>query len=218
MAKIFEFSGGSYIDKVSGAVGVNTNGEFARTEKGLMWRGNGTTTSVVYPAGKSPELGTGDFSIELYFKAKSKTSNQYWLFKSSVGTGIGYSVMLHPGNVALMLNMQDAGGSSGYGLIPLGNIETGQIYHIIMTADRDGLAIGYLNGVNITTTGGRDISARNGSLTNVSSPLYFGSTSFGRINGDLGTTRIYDHILTEKQRSKLYNEFLNSHPVTRTIR
>jgi len=77
MAKIFEFSGGSYIDKVSGAVGVNTNGEFARTEKGLMWRGNGTTTSVVYPAGKSPELGTGDFSIELYFKAKSKTSNQY---------------------------------------------------------------------------------------------------------------------------------------------
>ena len=48
MSKIFEFRPGSYIDLVSGAVGVNTNGEWARTEKGLAWRGNGVDAKVEF--------------------------------------------------------------------------------------------------------------------------------------------------------------------------
>jgi hypothetical protein len=49
MSKIFEFNGsrnGSYIDPISGVVGVNTNGEWAQTEKGLAWRGNGDDTYI----------------------------------------------------------------------------------------------------------------------------------------------------------------------------
>ena len=46
MAKVFQFTPGSYIDPISGAVGQNNNGSFQRTEKGLAWRGNGSSSWV----------------------------------------------------------------------------------------------------------------------------------------------------------------------------
>ena len=87
--KIFEFNGkrnGSYIDSVSGAVGVNTNGEWAKTEKGTAWRGNGSDSSI--DTGINPNIST-EFSFVCWANSKvmGVSDLHAWDFRDSSGDG-----------------------------------------------------------------------------------------------------------------------------------
>ena len=69
MGKIFEadFRTGSYIDKVSGVVGVNTTGVLVRSEKGIAWESI-ITSNINYGNVDGKNLGTSDFLIlQFYF-------------------------------------------------------------------------------------------------------------------------------------------------------
>ena len=78
-----------------------------------------------------------------------------------------------------------------------------------MVAD-SGIINSYLNGVLIDTTTPTDDIIFS----------YIGNYSGldrGR-NGDIGRIVIYDNPITEKERAKLYSEFLHTSPITKTIR
>ena len=75
MSKIFSFNdkrNGSYIDSVSGVVGVNTNGAWAKTEKGLAWRGNGGTGKIDITE-STYNVHTGTYSFEFWARRKDST-------------------------------------------------------------------------------------------------------------------------------------------------
>lgn len=75
-----QFNKGSYIDRVSKTAGTNTNGVFKRTEKGLAWEGNGSSSGITL---SSPiTVSRNATTIEIWFKGWDVTID-----RCLVGTG-----------------------------------------------------------------------------------------------------------------------------------
>ena len=202
MSKIFEFRPGSYIDLVSGAVGVNTNGEWARTEKGLAWRGNGSEYVTYDHLTTLPE----DFSIVCWFK-RSETSTDDKSPFGSLGTNLqafrirdniwSYYIIDNNGNITTNT---------------LHDIDDTEWHCAILTFDYDGVTTGYLDGVQ-----GDEVNSNSDTYIDISEIRVGLSGVSDYFNGDVSYAAIYDHILTEKEISKLYGEFLRASPVTRVV-
>ena len=199
MAKIFEFSGGSYIDKVSGAVGVPSGGwSWARTEKGLAWRGNGVDSLITL--GATTVIGTV-FSFSCWVRLIDNSSS----FRVLAGyTNDSYPLILRA-DLGLMYTHDGISNVSDIRL----EITDGEWHHILVTRE-DTSVYFYVDGV---------IGAEKTLATNnaISIDRLFRRASAFNYKGNCANIQIYDHVLTSNERAKLLNEFNNSYPITRTI-
>ena len=102
MSKIFSFNdkrNGSYIDLITGDVGVNTGtSKFSRTEKGIAWDGNGGVGSKVTITSVAYAVHTGTYSFEFWVKRKDLTTKA--VLGSSV-TGGSRSITLSSTNLSI---------------------------------------------------------------------------------------------------------------------
>lgn len=217
MSKIFEFNGkrdGSYIDPISGAVGTNTNGEWVRTEKGLAWKGNGSNTYLEFALSLSISSGysleawaklSEDGSVDHIFSSDNQSaSERAWQLRFDA-TGEIRFISFDPSNAVI------------------GNFTTteqyndGDWHHIITTYDTSAGSKIYVDGVLAAT------DTNNGTSNDVDSFVgvgytYSAAVKQDSIDGYVANASVFDHVLTESERAKLYSEFLNAHPITKTIR
>lgn len=174
MPKIFEFNDkrdGSYIDPISGNAATNTNGEWARTEKGLSWRGNGSNAKVEF--GDMGNVKVVVFWVDL------KTDTEA-IFEGDPNTHL----------------ISVSAGTLSY-------------------PDFDNA---YVDGVdtNTITTGWHFLIVTSSTDVECSDAvLALNNATYGKI--DCGRVEMYDAELTEKERAKLYQEFLRAAPITKTI-
>lgn len=84
MSKVFEFSGGSYIDKVSGVVGVHVNSNFHRTEKGIAWQGGVANSFVDFYR----PLVSASYSIVAWVNKKTNSTQYLADFRIAAGAGV----------------------------------------------------------------------------------------------------------------------------------
>ncbi len=196
--KVFEFNPGrrgSYIDPISGAVGVNTNGVWAKTEKGLAWRGDGSG----YVDYTSINFGTV-FSIVIWFKQKDFRT----LFVSDQGAA---NYLYTPANNELRFRVNSVNSSGlDFSGAPFSDNQWHQLILIRDGGDLTAYMDGVLEDTTTTSETATDFVVRY--ISNTPSLIY---------KGDLGKVIGYNHILTPKERAKLYSEFLHAGPVSRKV-
>ena len=194
---------GSYIDPISGTAGTNTNGVWKRTEKGLAWEGDGSSSEV--DCGNESVVNiTGNLSISCWVKFDST---------------IGWRSIVSKGLWNTAYGLLNVNGIISFNLEGITNVQSASIlseytwYHIVATYNTGSGSEIYLNGVSVKT------SATTGSISTSAANLIVGSTSNGSypFDGVIGNVRIYNHTLTTREVSKLYNEFLHAHPKGESI-
>ncbi len=147
---------------------------------------------IVVPDSDQFSTGTEDFSVEAWIYRNADgveeviIDNRDSAFK---GWMLGVST-----DDKLELAMEDANGDTS-NVFSTSVIPTGQWVHVAVTADRDGDATFYVNGVE---GGAASIEATPGSLTSVSN-LLIGDTdtsgsTYGGWNGMISDVRIWDHV------------------------
>jgi len=219
--KIFEFKPGSYIDPVSGGVSIPANGvtvpssnTFARTDKGLAWRNE--SLRWVNLAKSVAEIGL-----------TNKVVVEVWMYPTRYGINSNECKILSANSTTLEIGLEN-GTEIEIKVNDTRYVSTGadiqlrRWYHCIFVYDgSDGLAEIYLDGVRLyqntsavveTLDAGVDVIIGNRVTSSGVSDLsdfYF--------RGDIGRIQIYDHILTPKERAKLYKEFLDASPTTRAV-
>jgi len=210
MGKIIDidFRTGSLANRVAGSIPTAVSPQFNRTDKGLSLFFNGSNTSLTYPENLGNLIGTSDFSIEVVFKTNKFSGNQYIMYCGSVGTGVGITFVLSKPNGYLQLYITDtSNGNSVSNLILMSEFQRNTWYHVIFTADRNGIATGFLNSVQKLQS---SIASSAGSLSPSNSITL--SSSYGYLDGSISLFRIYDYVLSEKERILSYRDFLNSYP------
>jgi hypothetical protein len=202
--KIFEFRPGSYIDPVSGAVGVNTNGEFVRSEKGIAWRGTGSVGDIISYTNTHDDIikTSGIFSGCAWVKFNDVVSLQ-GVFSVTNDAGDRFLLGMENGEI----RWSELGGEEVSG----GSIKPNEWYCIVFSCNNPTHTL-YVN--NVSQSGNTANSAH---YAGIAFRLGCGTSSGANLNGQLGVVIIYDHILTEKERAKLYREFLQASPTSKII-
>lgn len=211
MGKIFEFRPGSYIEKISGTVGVDANTEFHITEKGIALKGNDSSSKVDY--GALFEL-TDNFSVVGWYRSNYKGANDNQLIGSN-------STHFQPFRV----RPSDNGSWESYfkddnDIVTSLSVETGLNdglwHHMMITVDWDGDVLFYLDGEQ---TGSIAWNSSDGITSTSMTNIYI---AHGAVNdyldGYCGYVAVFDHILTEQERAKHYKEFLQAAPTSKIIR
>lgn len=214
--KIFEFNGkrnGSYICPITNSVGINTNGSWQNSEKGLAWRGKNLTTGIDFGQ-NVPNQPTDEVSVEAWINPSLLESHDFIASStSSSGAADGYMLFCYAGEIHFSINSW--AGNRARAVLT----DTNRWYHVVGTFKRStsdpNIKI-YLDGVegyendyldaDITYPVGWNLII--GTLDTPASHAF---------TGDICRVQIYNHILTEKERAKLYSQFLNSHPIERSI-
>lgn len=215
MAKIFEvdFRSGSLVNKTTGTTPINAiSPVFNRTEKGLSLLCDGTSTVLRYPEYLAALIGTSDFSLETVVNFSKLTGDQYIMFCGSAGTGSGIYLVLSAFNYFAQIGITNTlSATSVINIFPIDDIEKNTWYHIIVTADRNGSLSAYLNSVLKSSN---SIANSDGSL--IGYPTSIGS-AYGYTNpyvgGNILLFRAYNHLFTETERNRSYDEFLHSYPM-----
>jgi hypothetical protein len=207
--KIFEFRPGSYIDPVSGAVGVNINGEFVRGDKGTVWKTTGVVgTKVLYD--KSITF-SGDFSAEAWYKTGDKTGDDLQIIG---GPSTAFQITRIRNNIFAPYITDRLGNvQSTSSALPGGGEVTDSNWHHYVYVYKRGIGINiYIDG-ELVQTDDDDLVA-DVLLSSINIGFSAASDYFV---GHIGRTQIYDHALTEKERAKLYKEFLRAAPTSKII-
>jgi len=201
--KIFEtqFHKGSFIDQVSKIAVTPTDVEFKRTEKGTAASFNGTTSYIDTGLTTAQAPLTGDVTAVVWLTANLKNTTQrilsnhstaargYQLIFSSLGNK--FSLYRRPGTSAVSNN----------------NVyEIGKPFCLIVTSSSTGVTNFYVNGVNQTavTAAGTPIAGNQN--------LLIGSLqgSSNMMGGLIHKVSISDHLFTNDEIQKEYQEFLQS--------
>jgi hypothetical protein len=211
MGKIFDmdFRTGSLIDLVGGKVGTPINLSFQRTEKGLALTDTLNLATADLTLDSSIVL-TNSMSIEFWVKINKK-SFQGILGLSTAG---GASYLRFGQSVGLETFAIYGETDTNADAIDLDfntPIKYGQYYHYIITINSSKQYNLYIDGVLQT-----NIAAPTDDLT--FDQLMNSRDDDDNMYGSMARFRVYDHILTSEERAKLYSEFLNASPITRTIR
>jgi len=193
MAKIFEtsFETGSYRNKADNTFGVNTNGVFRKTEKGLAWVGNGSNTIV--------DIGTKTISkesstVEIWFKIKDNSINNFLIGKSDINTHQSVSV-----RATTRIRVESVLGDfwCDYFYTVPENI----YFHFMMVAD-GGTVLSYLNNVLISTKTPTDDLVVD----------CIGRDLNDSMNGYIPKVIFDDEPYTAQQRANAYERFLKASP------
>jgi len=208
MAKIFEFSGGSYIDKVYGSVGVPSGGgSFERTEKGLAWRGNGSDSKIAITE-TTYDVDGSTYSFEFWAKFNPSTLNSRVILGHDSTSYYKYIIFVYDAILGWRLIIEtDTNNDVDAGRL---HKEDNEYHHYIISINNS-VATFYQDGISL-------ISGETALSNNITFNLIGNTNSLYTNDGDIGRIQIYDHVLTEKERAKLLNEFNNAHPITKTIR
>lgn len=207
--KIFEFNPQKgYIDQVSGAVGVNTDGEIVRSEKGLAWRGN-RSTKITFPYSFS---GT-KLAYEVWFTPKKSPldSLSHLICGNSYTNRLGYSTS------SGKLTFYPTSGGATY-VVGTGIVKWNEPNYVFVFIENSGA--GYSCTITLNDIPKETLTNANVNIQTVSTSYIIGGwdvANYGII-GDIHKLAIYDDTLSSKEIAKEYAEFLNSHPIERTIR
>jgi hypothetical protein len=196
--KIFHFSGSQIIDQVTGSALTNSGVEIKRTEKGLAGECPGYLTSA-----STLNLGVSNFSVGLSFKPKDLASTDI-PFDFSGSDGL--RVSLQTSQVRYYFDLDKGFGST--------ILEDGKWYHLIMTVDRSGNLVAYVNNSPDKTTSISTSPVSVNSVVNIGAKIG-GSSSF---TGNIKKVSIYEGLLDSQERSKLYEDFLHTFPLAETKR
>lgn len=209
MGKIFEFNPvKGYIDQVSGAVGVNTNGEIVRSEKGLAWRnapGGYIDTGVV--------VSEQVFSAVVNFRSypESFAGSYSCLISSLDANDDGWQVHVDNTSGRLYFTVNDVDCDP----VGIGTIDPGDsLWHQAIASWNGSTAYLYLDG-------GLQRSKDGTTTVDVVSSMYLGRNRYAdtqNIDGDISLVQVYDHVLTSEERALLYRDFLRASPISKTIR
>ncbi len=196
--KIFEFSGGSFLDKVSGALSINGGGEFQKTEKGLAWKGVSGITLA------SPiTLDRNSATLEVWFKGWSIGADA-----TIVGTSNTQSYLGAQASGSLLRLESDT--NTVYWLDALSASFLNDLKynwnHLVIIAT-SGQIKSYLNGILIDDN----------AVTDDFTITYIGRGASDFWSDYIGRVQIYDHPLIAKERANLYADFLRAGPVTRKV-
>lgn len=201
--KIFDFNGkrnGSFISAIDGSVGVPSGGySWERTEKGLAWRGNGVDSLIAITTA-SYAIHTGAYSFEFCIKDIDKTGTRVILGTNAVS---GFNFIRFSESV-LQIESSVNGDSAQATITTNDN----KWHHYIILCNA-GIVSMYQDGVSLTMS--------NSDILNSITLNRIGATSSGFFNGDIGKIRIYNRILTEKERANLFSSFLNASPIVQSI-
>ncbi len=150
------------------------------------------TDRIEVPDNDQLSTGTDDFSIEAWvYRTASGTENVIIDNRDSAFKGWMFGVN---DDNTLELAMEDANGNTS-NVFSQATVPSGQWVHVAVTADRDGVATFYVNGV---AGGTASIDSTPGSLTAVSN-LLIGDTdtsgsTYNGWDGMLSDVRIWDHV------------------------
>jgi len=216
MANIFEFDArkGSLINPISGEVGVATDYNFVRREKGIALGdvGQSDRAYVLYSDIPTLTIGSGK-SIELWVKILALGdaafccigNDTYVNYEDNIGIRCNNSprvfMVFYNGTVKSVANP---------------NYELMEWNHVVAIYDEaNSMMHIYINGVEVHSE----------AITAISDFSEYDEISVGSyLNGaylegnkEIGRVQIYDKALSAKERAKLYNEFLIASPTTRIV-
>jgi hypothetical protein len=214
MTKIFEFNGnrqGTFIDSVSKTAMTPTNVTFKRTEKGQssFFSKKNATEQINTNRTLIPE--TGDFSIEAYINLPNviNTGNQNFdscpIISQNENSFTFYAATWYGsanGNLRLALGSE----------VLVGTDVRGKGWkHIILTR----------NGNNWDLFVDNELNASNifsASIPSANTRIGFSPYGSRKFKGFINKVAIYNHSLSEQERNKLYQEFLQSQPIEKPVR
>lgn len=201
MGKIFHLNSrkGSFIDQISEeAAVVNAATTFSRTDKGLCI--NKDTDNTSFPV---EYTGLDDWSgKELSFVFAYNIRKEDGAFVNCMFQRADFYCFLQSSRT----NMNISAVTFTVSTVPLNEWQ-----FCIITLNSSNLATLYMNG--------EYIDANTISVSDVSGDFNIMDRNLGGRdwNGNMWDFIVYDHVLTEKERAKLYQEFLRSTPITRQI-
>ena len=207
MSKIFsaDFRSGTFIDSVTKTVMTPTAVTLNKTDKGFAALFNGSTS--VLNSNVSGIIGTGDRTIEIWFRTKSTGVNSTALITD------GQFLVRGSSTNNLLISNNASTGVIDYILTVANSYKLNTWHHLIINRASDGTITPYIDLVNV-------YDYLLGDQTPVAGTnLIFGILQNNRKhNGDIALVRVYDTLLTEQERNRLYQEFLQSQPTEKPIR
>ena len=224
---IFEFDmddadGTTVTDRVNGLV-LTEAGDPAFQEtpaiaglgNGLTFDGTGDQLNYAFTsatvAAPYPLVETGDFSVEVVFKATNTTTDtaDTVVCCRDGAAGVGWA-MHFDSNEYLDFVIEDA--TAEVTCTGATDAATDSIVHAIASMDRDGNGNIYINGAVDDTT---DISGSSGTLLNPSADTLFAiggdaaSTANSNLYGSVYFVRVYNYALSAAEALENYNVMMN---------
>jgi len=223
---IFEFDmddadGTTLKDRVNGLVLTEAGNPTYRSSAatsglghGVVFDGTGDehvgTFANAAAAAPYPLVETGDFSVECVFNASNANTgaNDTLVCCRDGAAGIGWS-MLFDANQYVDFHVDD---TTEAALTGATDAATDSIVHALVSLDRDGNGVIYINGVVDDTT---DISGSPGTLLNVSADTSMvigcdaASTATSNLYGTVYFVRVYNFALTAAQALENYRIIMN---------
>lgn len=158
---------------------------------------DGVNDYVTVPDDANLDVGTSDFSIEIFIYFNKIVDSQVirkW------DTATGFLLQLIASGSILYPRLQASGGSL-IDLITNPIVLTANTWnHIVMTFDRDGNYVGYLNGIVKTTI---SIATFSADMSSASDLLLNGTVA--PFSGVLPLFRLYNRVLTATEIAAIYN-------------
>jgi len=198
----WNFRKGTILEQTGSGGSEVFNGNPYFNNEGLCF--NGDDSGDYIDSGATLDYDTNDFSVSCLVKI-----NQFSDFdtivdnRDSAGTNVGVEVRAQVTATKTIELFIDWGAVNS--TVELGALDEGTWYHCVFTVDRSGNAIGYLNGVKITTT---DISAQVAvDITNADNVLLGGGATQS-VDGGISEIISWDIVLSEAQVAQLYTEAL----------
>jgi hypothetical protein len=206
---IASYSGtGTTVNNVSGAAPNGTMSNITFTDPYFTY--NGTNSQIAIADSAALEPGSGDWTMEAWFRVAAFGSSQVVLGKFDNGGGaddVSYSIRMNTtGSLFAQL-----GSGSGSGATLFVNSTTYQtvvdtwyqVMYVFTNVATNSLET-YINGVSIGS-----VSHSLASILNSTNPLYLGSYNGGEFpqnfNGSIGITRLYNTVLTAGQVLQNFN-------------
>ena len=150
------------------------------------------------------DFGTSNFSMGTWVKLASGTNASVTIMANiSTGTSTGIGIELSSSNLArAKLNVN----STSLTAASSTNIADGQWHHVLVTVNRTGNMIFYVDGVSAATT---DISASSAFSVNTTNDFFLGSRASGSapnsINGQMDDAAIWNRVLTPTEVTNVFN-------------
>lgn len=191
MSKLFEFRAGSYKDPITGFVSTNTDGVIEHTAKGLAWGGNGSSSWI---SAINTLTGIQSVSISFYSKKTIVASSAAQMLFNTDTSANGF--WLATG--AAVLHCNTAGGAIRSNLTVL---HPG--WHHFVVIINGALSKIYFDGYDATGTIYTTPVATD--FTNLD--LGRRSNSTAHLDGKIKNLQLFDHLLSQREIAKLYEEF-----------
>lgn len=188
--------GAGAADHVGGDDGTyGRNATLGEGKSGTALVLHGTGSYVWVADADALDFGTGDFTIEGWFRTESPQGTILAKVTALSGQQVGYMIMISYG--WLIMQMSDEENSwRNYNAAGIERVDDGAWHHLAVSVDRDQPKGGrlYVDGAEVYTF---DPTERSGSLSN-STPLRLGS-GFRPFEGSLDEIALYQRALDESE-------------------